>query len=61
MNPTDLHLFVASSSYENDLIEEIQYRQNLTIVKKEEGMIWARGPKQVLWWPQWQLDRKSVV
>lgn len=55
MDPTDLHLFVASSSYENDLIEEIQYRKSLTILKKDSGMIWAQGPKQVLWWPQWQL------
>lgn len=55
MNPTDLHLFVASNSYENDLIEEIQFRKNLTILKKDSGKIWVQGPKQVLWWPQWQL------
>lgn len=50
-----MHIFVASESYENDLVEEIKYRKNLAIVKKENGIIWAQGPKQVLWWPQWQL------
>lgn len=55
MNPLALHLFVASANYENDLVEEINYRRNLTILKKENGIIWVQGPRQVLWWPQWQL------
>lgn len=55
MNPTNIHVLVASEKYESDLLEEIKYRNNLELIKKDNGIIWVRGPKQVLWWPQWQL------
>ncbi|MBL7543931.1 MAG: hypothetical protein JNL11_08950 [Bdellovibrionaceae bacterium] len=55
MNQKELHLFVASQSYENDLKAEIRFRRNLELVKQEENLFWAIGPKQKLWWPQWQL------
>lgn len=55
MNSNNIHVFVASENYEADLLEEIKYRDNLKIVKKENGIVWAQGPKQILWWPQWQL------
>jgi 23S rRNA (cytidine2498-2'-O)-methyltransferase len=55
VNPSNLHVFVASEKYESDLLEEIKYRGNLDIVKNENGILWVKGSKQVLWWPQWQL------
>lgn len=55
MSQKEVHLFIAPEKYPSDLKAEIRFRKNLEILKNEENFFWVSGPKQNLWWPQWQL------